>query len=45
MFSVMYGQIYRDESCFNKTGRRIMPRTVIVMLVHHRHKPTALGSF
>jgi hypothetical protein len=40
VFPVRYGQTYRVELCFKqKTGRWIMSRIVIVILIYHRHKP------
>jgi hypothetical protein len=37
---VRYGQTYRVELSFKqKTGRWIMPRIVIVILIYRRHKP------
>jgi hypothetical protein len=40
VFPVKYGQTYRVELNFKlKTGRWIMSRIVIVILIYHRHKP------
>jgi hypothetical protein len=40
MFPVRYGQTYRVKLSFKQeTGRWIMPRIVIVILIYHRHKP------
>jgi hypothetical protein len=39
VFPVRYGQTYRVELSFKeKTGRWIMSRIVIVILIYHRHK-------
>jgi hypothetical protein len=43
VFPVRYGQTYRVELSFKyKTGRRIMSRIAIVILIYHRHKPIDL---
>jgi hypothetical protein len=40
VFPVKYGQTYRVELSFKyTTGRWIMSRIVIVILIYHRHKP------
>jgi hypothetical protein len=45
MFPVRYGQTYWVELCFKqKTGRRIMSRIMIVILIYHRHKPAYLNE-
>jgi hypothetical protein len=39
VFPVRYGQTYRVELSFkSKTGRWIVSRIVIVVLIYHRHK-------
>jgi hypothetical protein len=40
VFHVRYGQTYRVELSFKqKTGRWIMSRIVIVILIYHHNKP------
>jgi hypothetical protein len=40
VFPVRYGQTYRVELSFKlKTGRWVMSRIVIIILIYHRHKP------
>jgi hypothetical protein len=40
VFPVRYGQTYRVELSFKqKTGRWVMSRIVILLLIYRRHKP------
>jgi hypothetical protein len=40
MFPVRYGQTYRVELSFKrKTGRWIMSKIMIIVLINHRQKP------
>jgi hypothetical protein len=39
VFLVRYGQIYRIQLSFKwKTGRWLMSRIVLIVLIYHRHK-------